>query len=77
VAVFIIMAPGAATMHEITFTDGLADQANFYAYPMPRINDIPPIEVHVMENAADAGVLVSLAWFEPVDGVNSSNYFFV
>jgi hypothetical protein len=25
------------------------------AYPMPRINDIPPIEVHVMENAADAG----------------------
>ena len=49
------MAPGAATMHEITFTDGLADQANFYAYPMPRINDIPAIEVHVMENAADAG----------------------
>ena len=51
----IIMALGAATMHEITFKDGLADQKNFYAYPMPRINDIPPIEVHIMENNADAG----------------------
>jgi isoquinoline 1-oxidoreductase beta subunit len=51
----IVMALGAATMHEITFTDGLVDQPNFYAYPMPRIHDIPPIEVHVMDNAADAG----------------------
>ena len=51
----IIMALGAATMHEITFKDGLVDQKNFYAYPMPRINDIPPIEVHVMDNNADAG----------------------
>jgi len=51
----IVMALGAATMHEITFTDGLVDQPNFYAYPMPRIFDIPPIEVHVMDNNADAG----------------------
>jgi isoquinoline 1-oxidoreductase beta subunit len=51
----IIMALGAATMHEITFKDGLVDQKNFYAYPMPRINDIPTIEVHIMENDADAG----------------------
>ena len=51
----IIMALGAATMHEITFTDGLTDQKNFYAYTMPRINTVPPIEVHIMENNADAG----------------------
>ena len=51
----IVMALGAATMHEITFEDGLTVQKNFYAYPMPRIYDIPPIEVYIMENDADAG----------------------
>jgi len=51
----IIMALGAAAMHELTFKDGLAEQKNFYAYPMPRINNIPPIEVYVMDNDADAG----------------------
>ena len=51
----IVMAIGAATMHEITFKDGLTEQKNFYAYHMPRITDIPPIEVHIMENDADAG----------------------
>ncbi len=51
----IVMALGAAAMHEITFTDGLANQKNFYAYNLPRINDIPPIDVHVMENTFDAG----------------------
>jgi isoquinoline 1-oxidoreductase beta subunit len=51
----IIMALGAATMHEVTFKEGLTEQKNFYAYAMPRINDIPPIQVYVMDNAADAG----------------------
>jgi isoquinoline 1-oxidoreductase beta subunit len=51
----IIMALGAATMHEINFEDGMTVQKNFYAYPMPRIYDIPPIDVHIMENDADAG----------------------
>ncbi len=51
----VIMALGAATMHEITFKDGLTEQQNFYNYVMPRIMDIPPIEVHVMDNDADAG----------------------
>lgn len=50
----IIMALGAATTHEITFKDGLVEQQNFYAYKMPRINDVPPIEVHIMENDGDA-----------------------
>jgi isoquinoline 1-oxidoreductase beta subunit len=30
-------------------------EKNFYAYKMPRIDDIPPIEIHIMENEADAG----------------------
>ena len=51
----ILMALGAATAHEITFKDGLPEQHNFYDYPMPRMSDIPPIEVHIMENTADAG----------------------
>lgn len=51
----IIMALGAATIHEITFADGLVEQKNFYAYKMPRITDAPPIEVHIMEVDAKAG----------------------
>ncbi len=51
----IVMGLGAATLHEITFKDGLVEQHNFYDYKMPRITDIPPIEVHIMENNADAG----------------------
>lgn len=51
----IIMALGAAAIHEITYKDGLPEQHNFYDYKMPRITDIPPIEVHIIENNADAG----------------------
>ena len=51
----ILMALGAATIHEITFKDGLVEQKNFYDYLMPRMSDMPPVEVHIMENTADAG----------------------
>jgi isoquinoline 1-oxidoreductase beta subunit len=51
----ILMAFGAAAKHEITFKDGLAEQQNFYNYIMPRITDMPEVEVHVMENDENAG----------------------
>lgn len=51
----VIMALGAATMHEILFEDGLTVQKNFYNYPMPRMGDTPPIEVFIMENEENAG----------------------
>ena len=51
----VVMALGAATMHEIIFEDGMTVQKNFYNYAMPRITDIPPIEIHIMDNDADAG----------------------
>ena len=51
----IVMALGAATIHEITFKDGMTEQKNFYAYNMPRITDIPPIEVFIMDNDEAAG----------------------
>lgn len=51
----IVMGLGAATIHEINFKDGKVVQQNFYAYQMPRIADAPPIEVHIIENDAEAG----------------------
>ena len=51
----IVMALGAATTHEVTFAGGSAVAKNFDAYPLPRLRDIPPIEVHIMENGEAAG----------------------
>ncbi len=51
----IVMALGAATIHEITFKDGLVEQRNFYDYKMPRITDAPPVDLYIMENTEDAG----------------------
>ncbi|HTQ65825.1 MAG TPA: xanthine dehydrogenase family protein molybdopterin-binding subunit [Puia sp.] len=46
----IIMALGAATKHETHFQDGMAVEKNFDKYKMPRMQDIPDIEVHIVEN---------------------------
>ncbi|HVU57271.1 MAG TPA: molybdopterin cofactor-binding domain-containing protein [Puia sp.] len=51
----IVMGLGAAIKHETHFKDGMAVEKNFDAYQMPRINDIPDIEVHIMENDEAAG----------------------
>ncbi|CAM4040430.1 isoquinoline 1-oxidoreductase, beta subunit [Pedobacter westerhofensis] len=51
----IVMAIGAATIHEITFKDGMVEQRNFYDYKMPRITDIPQMDIHIMENDENAG----------------------
>jgi isoquinoline 1-oxidoreductase beta subunit len=51
----IIMALGAATIHETTFADGKAVEKNFNTYKMPRITDTPEIEVHIMDNEEKAG----------------------
>lgn len=51
----IVMALGAATKHATHFEDGKAVQTNFNTYLMPRISDIPEIEVHVMDNEEKAG----------------------
>ena len=49
------MALGAAVTHETHFSDGKAVEQNFNTYRMPRINDTPEIEVHIMENDEKAG----------------------
>ena len=51
----IVMGLGAAIKHETHFKDGTAVEKNFDTYPMPRINDIPEIEVHIMDNDEAAG----------------------
>lgn len=51
----IVMALGAATTHETHFTDGKAVETNFHQYQMPRISDIPDIEVYIMENEEKPG----------------------
>jgi isoquinoline 1-oxidoreductase beta subunit len=51
----IVMGLGAATSHATTFEDGKAVHRNFDTYPMPRIADIPEIEVHIMENEEKPG----------------------
>ncbi|MCF0075373.1 xanthine dehydrogenase family protein molybdopterin-binding subunit [Dyadobacter sp. CY261] len=51
----IVMGLGAATTHQVTFKDGMAVDRNFSTYKMPRINEIPPIEIHIMENDENAG----------------------
>ncbi len=51
----IVMALGAATKHATHFRDGMAVEKNFNTYLMSRINEIPAIEVHIMENEEKAG----------------------
>lgn len=51
----IIMALGASVHHATHFKDGKAVEQNFNSYRMPRINDIPEIEVHIMENNEKPG----------------------
>ncbi|HYG17776.1 MAG TPA: molybdopterin cofactor-binding domain-containing protein [Ohtaekwangia sp.] len=51
----IVMALGAAVKHGTHFREGKAVERNFNMYAMPRIGDIPEIEVHIMENDEKAG----------------------
>ncbi|HTI10359.1 MAG TPA: xanthine dehydrogenase family protein molybdopterin-binding subunit [Puia sp.] len=51
----IVMGLGAAIKHATHFKDGAAVEKNFNTYPMPRINDIPAIEVFIMDNHEKAG----------------------
>ena len=51
----IVMALGAATTHETHFADGKAVEQNFHQYQLPRITDVPDIEVYIMENEEKPG----------------------
>ena len=44
----IVMALGAATQPGITLAGGKVEQSNFHNTPIPRINEIPRIEVYIL-----------------------------
>jgi len=46
------MALSAATKNGITFRNGQTEQTNFHNNPVVRINEMPPVEVHIL---ADGG----------------------
>ncbi len=51
----IVMALGAAITHETHFEDGKAVEKNFDSYHMPRITDIPEIEIYIIDNDEKPG----------------------
>ena len=51
----IVMALGAAVTHETHFEDGKAVEKNFNTYQMPRISDIPAIDIHIIDNEEKPG----------------------
>jgi isoquinoline 1-oxidoreductase subunit beta len=51
----IVMAMGAAIHHATHFQEGKAVEKNFSTYKMPRLSEIPEIEVHIMENDEKPG----------------------
>ncbi len=51
----IVMALTAAMKDPITFKNGWAEQSNFHNYKMLRINECPPLDIHIMENEEAPG----------------------
>jgi isoquinoline 1-oxidoreductase beta subunit len=46
----IVMALGAATKPGITLENGVVQQHNFYDSPVPRINEVPAVEVLILSD---------------------------
>jgi isoquinoline 1-oxidoreductase beta subunit len=51
----IVWGLTAVLRGEITIADGRAQQSNFHDYPMLRINEMPVVEVHIVESAEAPG----------------------
>ena len=51
----IVMGITAAIKNGITFKDGVAEQSNFHQYNVMRIDEMPKIEVHIIDNQEAPG----------------------
>jgi isoquinoline 1-oxidoreductase beta subunit len=51
----IAMGLTAAIKNGMTFKDGQAEQTNFHQYNILRINEMPKVEVHIVENSEAPG----------------------
>lgn len=53
----VTLALSYTLKHQITVVDGAVQESNFHDYPIMRINDMPPVEVHVVpSDAAPTGI---------------------
>ncbi|GAB3165991.1 xanthine dehydrogenase family protein molybdopterin-binding subunit [Telluribacter humicola] len=51
----IVMGISAATKPGITFADGKVQQSNFHQYRVLRMNEMPKVEIHIIENEEAPG----------------------
>jgi isoquinoline 1-oxidoreductase beta subunit len=51
----LIFGLTAALYGEITLQNGRVRQSNFHDYPMLRINEVPPMDVHLIRNGEAPG----------------------
>lgn len=50
-----VMALSAALKPAITFADGQAQESNFHQFSILRLDETPPIEIHILENLEKPG----------------------
>lgn len=51
----IVMGLTAAIKDGITFTNGVCDQSNFHQYNIMRLNEMPEIDIHIVDSGASPG----------------------
>lgn len=51
----IVMGLTAAIKDGITFSNGRCDQSNYHNYPVMRINEMPVVDIHIMDNLEKPG----------------------
>ena len=51
----IVMGISAAVKKGITFANGQAEQTNFHQYQIMRFNEMPAVEIHIVESGAEPG----------------------
>jgi isoquinoline 1-oxidoreductase subunit beta len=51
----IVYGLSAALYGRITFKDGRVEQSNFYDYPVLRIDEMPKVQVHIVESSEPPG----------------------
>lgn len=53
----VVYGLSAALYGRITFKDGRVEQSNFHDYPVLRLNEMPKIDVHIVQsNEAPGGI---------------------
>ena len=51
----IVFGLSAALHDEITFKNGRVEQSNFHDYPMVRMNEMPVVDVHIVDSKEAPG----------------------